>query len=44
MVSTWETYSLVKVDGIFACDDIRDGGSGLLASGLLGGLVLCHCG
>ena len=30
------TYSLVKVDGVLACDNISDRGSGGLAGGLLG--------
>ena len=32
------TYSLVQVDGVFACDDISDGRALSLAGGLLGRL------
>lgn len=31
------TYSLVEVDGVFAGDDVRNGGALGLAGGLLGG-------
>lgn len=37
------TYSLVEVDGVFARNDISDGGSGGLGRGLLGRLRRHFC-
>lgn len=39
------TYALVEVDGVFAGDDVVDGGAlgGRGFAGGLGGLVLGHC-